>query len=139
MKYTRRCNCWGQQQHFEYKSWACHVSIKAGFSTTSLNFCLIIVINWNEVSTFSGMMNNTTWENCFRAFIRIITLQDFTHRLNTWNHLVCAKENVIYMKKLSLNIEGISSSYEAEQVTKLCFQTIAHPTMLSQQIRVTSL
>lgn len=53
--------------------------------------------------------------------------------------MFCAKENVIYMKKLSLNIEGISSSYEAVQVTKLCLQTIAQPTMLSQQIRVTSL
>lgn len=91
MKYTRRYNCWGQQQHFEYKSWACHISIKAGFSTTSLNFHLIIVINWNEVSTFSGMMNNTTWEHCFRAFIQIITLQDFTHRLDTWTHLVLCK------------------------------------------------
>lgn len=61
------------------------------FFTTSLNFRLIIVINWNEVSTFSGMMNNTTWEHCFWAFIRIITLQDFTYRLNTWNHLVLCK------------------------------------------------
>lgn len=43
------------------------------------------------------------------------------------------------MKKLSLNIEEISSSYEAEQVRKsFRLQTIAQPTMLSQQIRVTS-
>ena len=58
------------------------VSILAGFSKTLQNFYQIM-INWNGVNIFSGIIKGTAGKHYLGAFIWIVTVQDFTHGLNT--------------------------------------------------------